>query len=201
MKKRGMESSMFTIVLGVVALLVVSYLLFSNLFPKTKNQVNAFEKGKLPGDESQTPSSSEQIPSEVLGYFDNLISTIKKPENLEGAQCLVPLSEYPKSKDDYFVSLSSAGSISIKIKKGGEYGQTGELESILGFRPCIVARAGAENFYNNWLDGSIPSSLTSPEYFNNDSTLSTLCLSAYMSIVSFSSVIIGFNKLSPSFVK
>ena len=92
MKKRGMESSMFTIVLGVVALLVVSYLLFSNLFPKTKNQVNAFEKGKLPGDESQTPSSSEQIPSEVLGYFDNLISTIKKPENLEGAQCLIPFS-------------------------------------------------------------------------------------------------------------
>lgn len=167
MKKRGMESSVFILALGVVALLVVSYLLFGKLLPKTKNQVDTFEKGKLPGDEPQTSSGSQAIPLEMLRYFDNLVSTIKKTENLNGLQCFVPLSEYPKSKDDYFVSLSSAGSISIKIKKGGEYGQTGELENIPGFNPCIVAWNGAENFYNNWLDGSIPSMLVSPEYLDN----------------------------------
>lgn len=166
MKKRGMENSVFVIVLGVVALLVISTVLFGKLLPKTKEEVNAFEKGKLPGDGSQTSTSSGGIPSEVLGHFDNLVSTIKKTENLNGLQCLVPLNEYPKSKDDYFVSMA-AGSISIKIKNGGEYGQTGEIESISGFNPCIVARDGAVNFYNNWLDGSIPSTLASPEYFDN----------------------------------
>ena len=176
MKKKG-EVSTSTIMgwaIGIVALFAVIFIVVGpqQLLAKSIEAAKSFGLGKLPEESTPGFPGSGTIPPEVLGYFNRFVAVIVA--NSAEERCLIHLDENPKSRDNYYVALSSgasSGTISIRKKiNEREYGLTSaNIETISGFGPCIVAGSdGAENFYNNWLDTSIPQTPATPEYFNNN---------------------------------
>src|SRR3989338_6435114 len=176
MKKKG-DTSVSTIIgwaIGIVALFAIIFVVVGpqQLLAKSIGAAKSFGLGKLPDESTPEFPGSGTIPPEVLASFERFKAVIN--DNLAGQHCLIPLSENPKSGNNYFVALSSGtssgGTISIRKKiNEREYGLTsGNIVTISGFSPCIVAwNDGARRFYNNWLDGGIAQTPETPEYFEN----------------------------------
>ena len=158
MKKSGMEiawGQMLLWSLGILAAVVVIYILVApgQALAQGRNALLAVGLGKLPGE--RPPQFTESpIPAETTAYFKSLVAKVENEiKKGNDKSCLIQLDK-PELKDGYFIALRP-GSVAIEQKKGSEYVATGKFAAISGFKPCIVARDGANNFYNNHLDGSV----------------------------------------------
>lgn len=155
----SVETAIGLALLAVIILVVI----FSvrNLLSKGKDAAFSVGEGKLPGD-SPLPPSHESVPSGIANDFNDFVAAINRYKN--GNRCIVPLAKMPDMKDNYFIELYPGGAALRKME--GREVRTYKVETIEGFETCVISFWGAQNFYDNWLDGTIdPPNPAKPEYY------------------------------------
>jgi hypothetical protein len=95
-----------------------------------------------------------QAPEQVQETFDNIVAVLRSDWANEGA-CIFEHEPFADNFRDHRIELSRTGDdtfIELKNKKG----QSIDRENIEGRVPCVVGgKEAADNFYKNYLDGTI----------------------------------------------